>query len=261
VANSELQRARLGGIALVAATRYRAKRLFVPFRVISWIVPATRESEHAVTNKWPSWILQSTPMRISATLFLLCIASVQGAYGQDGGGSPAGGGRRDDAFQRKLQRAVQMEMIEAALGRDPHSESGRNQQLVLQEIREDFWQVQVVNKEVIRAILKAGEIDAGFIAKSASEIRKRARRLNENLALAKSIRSKHSGSPAKPTPDRLRSSLSELSNLIFGFVNNPVLKEANVVDATLSLKAQKDLDEIIFLSGQIKKSAERLKGR
>jgi hypothetical protein len=200
-------------------------------------------------------------MRISATLFLACIASFSAAYGQDGGGSPPPGGRRDDAFQRKLQRAVQMEIIEAALGRDPRSASGRSQQLVLQEIREDFWQVQVVNKEVIRAILKSGEIDSGFIAKSASEIRKRAQRLNENLALAKSTRPKHSDSPARPTPDQLRSSLSELSNLILGFVNNPVLKEANVVDATLSLKAQKDLDEIISLSGQIKKSVERLKRR
>jgi len=200
-------------------------------------------------------------MRISATLFLACIASFSAAYGQDGGGSPPPGGRRDDAFQRKLQRAVQMEMIEAALGRDPRSASGRSPQQVLQEIREDFWQVQVVNKEVIRAILKSGEIDPDFIAKSASEIRKRAQRLNENLALARSTRPKHSNSPAEPTPDQLRSSLSELSNLILGFVNNPVLKEANVVDATLSLKAQKDLDGIISLSGQIKKSAGRLKRR
>jgi hypothetical protein len=200
-------------------------------------------------------------MRISATLLLACLASVPAAYGQDGGGSPAGRGRRDDPFQRKLQRAVQMEMIEAALGRDARSASGRSPQLVLQEIREDFWQVQVVNKEVMRAILKSEEIDPRFIAKSATEIRKRAQRLNENLALAKSTRSKHSDSPAKANPDQLRSSLSELSNLILGFVNNPVLKEANVMDATLSVKAQHDLDEIIGLSGQIKRSAERLRCR
>jgi hypothetical protein len=200
-------------------------------------------------------------MKISATLLLACIAAVPAAYGQEGGGSPTGRGRRDDPFQRKLQRAVQMEMIETALGRDPRSASGRNQQLVLQEIREDFWQVQVVNKEVIRALYNGAEIDLGFIAKSASEIRRRAERLNENMALAKSVRLKHSDSPAKPSPEQLRSSLLELSNLILGFVNNPVLKEANVVDATLSIKAQHDLDEIIGLSGQIKRSAERLKRR
>jgi len=198
-------------------------------------------------------------MRISTILFLLCIASA--AFGQDGGGSPPPGGRREDAFQRKLQRAVQMEMIEAALGRDPRSASGRSRQLVLQEIKDDFWQVQVVNKKVIRALYDGGEIDPHFIAKSASEIRKRAERLNENLALAKSTRLKRSDSPAKPGPEQLRSWLSELSELILGFVNNPVLKEANVVDATLSIKAQHDLDAIIGLSGQIKKSAERLKRR
>lgn len=206
-------------------------------------------------------MLNSTikPMRISVVLILAFIA-VPAAYGQDSGGSSSSGGRREDAFQRKLQRVVQLEIIENALSRDPNSTSDRDPQLVLKEIKEDFWRVQVVNNEIIRALNYRGAIDLRFIARSASEIKGRAGRLKENLALPRSPNeTTRSPSPADTSSEKLRSSISDLSKLIFGFVNNPVFKEANVIDATLSIKARQDLEEIVALSGHIKKSAEQLR--
>ena len=198
-------------------------------------------------------------MRISVVLILAFIA-VPVAYGQDSGGSSSSGGRREDAFQRKLQRVVQLEIIENALTRDPSSTSDRDPQLVLKEIKEDFWRVQVANNDIIRALNYRGAIDLRFIAKSASEIKGRAGRLKENLALPRSPNeTKRSPLPADKSSEKLRSSISDLSKLIFGFVNNPVFKEANVIDATLSIKARQDLEEIVGLSGHIKKSAEQLR--
>src|SRR5205809_919754 len=51
----------------------------------------------------------------------------------------------------------------------------------------------------------------------------------------------------------------KLGRLIFSFVDNPFFKEASVVDTQLTAKARRDLEEIIDLSGQIKKNSEQLK--
>jgi|GEM_PF-1227010 len=199
-------------------------------------------------------------MRVPQAVLILAFIALPAAYGQDSGGSSSSGGRREDAFQRKLQRVVQLEMIESALARDPGSTSDRDPQLVLKEIKEDFWRVQVVNNEIIRAINYRGAIDLRFIAKSASEIKGRAGRLKENLALPRSPNeAKRSTFQADTNPEQLRSSISQLSKLIVGFVNNPVFREANVVDATLSIKARQDLEEIAGLSDHIRKSTDQLR--
>ncbi len=57
---------------------------------------------------------------------------------------------------------------------------------------------------------------------------------------------------------RLKSALSELGELITGFVNNPAFKSSNVVDARLAAKARRDLEGIIELSSGIKKCGEKL---
>jgi hypothetical protein len=57
----------------------------------------------------------------------------------------------------------------------------------------------------------------------------------------------------------MRSAIASLSKLIDSFVNNPMLSQRHLVDATLSLSASRDLEYIIILSGEIKKSAAKLK--
>jgi hypothetical protein len=49
-----------------------------------------------------------------------------------------------------------------------------------------------------------------------------------------------------------------LEKLIIGFANNPIFREANVVDVQLSARAKHDLEDIIELSEQIEKSSEKL---
>ncbi|MEK6336218.1 MAG: hypothetical protein AABM67_14915 [Acidobacteriota bacterium] len=196
-------------------------------------------------------------MRIRAFVFFACLVFIPAAYGQDGRSST--GGRRDDAFQRKLQRAVELEIVETALGRAPRAASDRDPQLILAEIKEDFWRVQVVNKEIVRALSRQGELDLRFVAKSAGEIKVRSGRLKENLPLPKSRTPRLNYSRADANPEQLRSSLTELANLIVEFVNNPTHHEAKVVHANLLVKASEDLAKIVRLSDHIKKSAELLR--
>ena len=196
-------------------------------------------------------------MRIRAIVFFACMVFLPTAYGQDGRSSA--GGRREDAFQRKLQRAVELEMVETALGREPRATSDRDPQLILAEIKEDFWRVQVVNVEIVRALSREGALDLRFVAKSAGEIKVRSGRLRENLPLPKSTMPRPKYSQADANTEQLRSSLTELCNLIVEFVNNPMHKEARVVDANVSLKASADLEKIVRLSDHIRKSAGLLR--
>ena len=56
----------------------------------------------------------------------------------------------------------------------------------------------------------------------------------------------------------MKQSLAALDKVIVEFTHNPVFKKARGDDAKLGTKALRDLDQIIKLSGQAQKSAEKL---
>ena len=187
-------------------------------------------------------------MRLAATLFALTLfASAAQAQG-----TPP---RREDPLQRKLQSVVQLEMLEAAMTRRPASSNNRS--TTLAQVREDFWRIQLANDDLNSSLSSQGVIDSRLITKTASEIRTRAKRLKENLALPRP--EKDSKSQTAAAAEDLRSSIATLSKLIDSFVSNPMLSQRHVIDATFSLKASRDLENIIGLSGEIKKIAAKLK--
>ena len=161
--------------------------------------------------------------------------------------------RREDPLQRKLQSVVQLEMLEASMTRRPASSTDRN--TTLAQIREDFWRIQLANDDLNSSLSSQTATDARMIAKTASEIRTRAKRLKENLTLPRPEKSPESQTVT--TPSDLRSSIAKLTKLIDSFVSNPMLSQKHVVDATLSLQASRDLEDIIAVSAEIKKVAAR----
>jgi hypothetical protein len=132
----------------------------------------------------------------------------------------------------------------------------------LAQLQEDFSRLQIVNKSLLRAALSNNTLDLKFVSKSVREIRKRAERLNFNLALPeveKPGAPSTMGTMATPTsPQQLQPSVLKLGRLIFSFIDNPFFKEASVVDTQLTRKARRDLEDIIELSGQIRKTSEQL---
>lgn len=131
--------------------------------------------------------------------------------------------------------------------------------LTFAQIREDYVRIQVVNNNLAQAASQGGALDLKFIMESASEIKKRAARLKLNLALPEPEQEpKRTRVSVVAEPAQLKSSLSTLDELIIRFVRNPVFRSVNVVDAQESAKARRDLEEIIALSGEIKKSSEKL---
>ncbi|HWT01291.1 MAG TPA: hypothetical protein VN256_13670 [Pyrinomonadaceae bacterium] len=130
--------------------------------------------------------------------------------------------------------------------------------LALAQIREDFVRIQVVNNDLADAVSRRGPLDLKFVAKSASEIRKRAGRLKDNLVLPE-----HESAFVVPeargsAEAQLKSSLVTLSELIHEFIANPLFEKANLVDIHLATKARRDLDDIMEVCGRVKKNSEEL---
>jgi hypothetical protein len=132
-------------------------------------------------------------------------------------------------------------------------------QQALEQLQKDFSRLQVLNYDLLRLALTNKTLDPGFVSKSVSEIKKRAERLNKNLALPEPEKPPgQTGAQALVDSPHLKPSVLKLGRLIFSFVDNPFFKEASVVDTQLTTKARSDLEDIIELSGQIKKSSEQL---
>ncbi|HWS53913.1 MAG TPA: hypothetical protein VN228_07295 [Pyrinomonadaceae bacterium] len=155
---------------------------------------------------------------------------------------------------RELQ--VNLGMLEGASRR----RAERSSPQIYAQVSDDFLRLQVINSELMQAVSAGGALDLAFVAKSASEIRKRAGRLKDNLMLPEPEDGpKRAAVEVAAEAGQLKSSLSALGELIYGFVRNPVFKEAKVADVQMLPKARRDLEEIIELSGQIKKSSEKLR--
>jgi hypothetical protein len=192
---------------------------------------------------------QSNNLMRLAWMALTLILSAVAAHAQ---GAPP---RREDPLQTKLQSARQLEMIEAALMRRPAS--ANDSSAALAQIREDFWRIQLANDDLNSSVSNSSAIDYRAIVKTAAEIKTRAKRLKENLALPAA--EKESRLPANVPAGDIPSSIASLSKLIDSFVSNPMLSQRHLVDATLSLTASRDLEHIIILSGEIRRSAATLK--
>lgn len=172
--------------------------------------------------------------------------------------SPATRGRTDPV-QRELQRRFESDAIERALSENPRRRAENDWRLTLAQIREDFLRIQIINDDLRSPRSRTGNADLKLLAKSASEITKRAERLRDNLALPEIEKtSEHSSAKGETGIEQLHSSLSVLSNLINVFVENPVFEKSRVVDAKLSTQARRDLEGIIEVSKQVKTVSEYL---
>jgi hypothetical protein len=166
---------------------------------------------------------------------------------------------RPDSTQRELQRTLERDLLfremQELAARGPAPRPARRQPLA--QINEDFARIQVVNNALARAVASGDELDLKLVAQAASEIRKRAGRLKENLILPEQFEARPKGSDVVE-PGQLKESLVALDRLIVSFVSNPGFRSVRVVDPQWSAGARRDLEEIIELSARLKKGCEHL---
>jgi hypothetical protein len=172
-------------------------------------------------------------------------------------GSPT---RRPDPVQREQQRQFELQMIEATLERGAEGSGVRKPPLMMLQIKEDFLRIQVIDRKLREASSGKRAFNFTFVAKSVTEIRKRALRLKSNLGLPEpdELLARPMIEPVRE-PDHLRLLLSVLSDSICEFVSNPMFLSAKVVDTRLSARARIDLEHIIELSSELKRSSEKSK--
>ncbi|MDQ3907576.1 MAG: hypothetical protein M3268_04450 [Acidobacteriota bacterium] len=170
---------------------------------------------------------------------------------------------RDSALLKsETEREMEMRVRDGEAGtRGPVTPQMR---LALEQIGEDFRQMQIVNNEMMRAAFPKNAkpaLDYARISKATAEINRRASRLKTNLQLPSPSDDDARGDDQEIAGEReLRSSLLALDDLIMGFVNNPTFRKQGVIDARHSARASRDLTAIIRLSRQIRQRAEKLKG-
>ena len=203
-------------------------------------------------------------IRAAATV-VLAAASAPLVMAQRGGPSEAEQFRQAmiEAREREVrdnelrERAFDLRMLEIEAGK---RRVRREPKLDFAQIREDFRLIQVVNNDLTRAISHSAALDLKLVEKLASEIKKRAGRLKDNMMLPESERVFERPPAEVVTEDaQLKSSLRLLGALIDEFVNNPIFNEPNLVDVQLSAKARRDLEEIMEVSDEVRKLTGKLK--
>jgi hypothetical protein len=165
--------------------------------------------------------------------------------------------RERELNDREIElRSWNLKILSLSANKQPKPKMRPEQALA--QVQEDFARIQMVNKTLVFSISDKRPLDFRFVTRSVTEIRKRSERLNENLALPEFDKTAIETPPAVASPTQLKLSVLRLGNLIYSFTNNPFFKEPSVIDTEQTLKARRELLEIVELSAQIKKDSERL---
>lgn len=153
------------------------------------------------------------------------------------------------------QRALDLEMLSTSGRRDRSAES-TNSRLANQLI-EDFDRLWQINTDTIAPLSTAGSVDYKKLSEATAEIKQRATRIKNTIALAvedkKGEKVRYALEAAK-----LGSVLAELDRVIKSFIGNPVFRVNSPNDTELRLAAARDLEAIITLSETVNKVAKSL---
>lgn len=160
-----------------------------------------------------------------------------------------------DQFTDIKNRSIEMERAKRDAARTPQSADST---VRFPEIKEDFEEIQKINDEILRLNNGKTALDFAAVSKRAAEINRRAARLKSNLFSAEPKQKKNADPkpPAAAAPD-VKRLLSDLDKAINRFVHSSIFQNIKLVDSRASLDAQNDLEAVIKITSQLKKSAKK----
>jgi hypothetical protein len=163
---------------------------------------------------------------------------------------------RRNAQRIRQQDASRREWQLRNFGKEPGTPKDERQvKALMEQTEEDFTRILTLHNEIARALSSKRDLDYHFVYEATAEIKKRASRVQSTLAL--DLSSDETPVRAKSDPE-IKDSLIKLCKEIRSFVTNPVIENANTVDAEQLKRARRDLESLIQLSGLIKKDADKL---
>jgi hypothetical protein len=193
----------------------------------------------------------SRPILLIPVLILLasCVAEARGQRASPN--SPM----RDQV--RAIQRAEMDRLLLMAMPAKTDSEASRV--AVAKQIREDFKDLQGLNNKMMAEAWARETLDYSFISEMTSRIRGKATRLKVNLNLPQPGHfEKPAAVPNVGTAREFRRALLVLDQAIMRFVKNPLFQAPNTMEVNQAGKARQDLEDVISLAADLKRTASRL---
>ncbi|MCA1633709.1 MAG: hypothetical protein LC802_08325 [Acidobacteria bacterium] len=192
----------------------------------------------------------------------LCLSALMAGSAQARQTMPSGApppGQRDPfaEVRERQQREAQLRSAERLGGVRPTDR--RSAEAGAQQMSEDFKRIQILRNNVVRHLQSDKPLDYKFIAAETEEINRRAARLKAHL-----VREGPEGEKKEPEKQaeigdaQITDALVKMCRRIDSFTENPVFNLPDVVDVEQSVKAGRDLLDVIRLSGSVNKLAERL---
>ena len=200
-----------------------------------------------------------TPLmsRFSAGAFLLLLTTGAVRAQQPGQAPPPIKDPKFDTLERQNREAT---LRSAELGAAVEKTNQRRMQAAIEQIKEDFRRIQIIRNEMVHNLRAGTAVDYKLVSGQVEETNKRAARMKTYLVPTTPADSKESEKKQVEFDGvGMKGALVRLCNLIYSFVENPVLKNPGTNDAEQSTKVASDLLNIIDLSDNIKRSADKLK--
>lgn len=206
-----------------------------------------------------SWCInvtfQALPVIGAAVIFFLIpSASIHAQVG------PPQNIESSDIFAEVRERRNREAALRGAEIAPPKSrDDPRSAQVMVERMSEDFRRLQLVRNEMVRALKTEKPLEYKSLIDKTAEIHKRASRLKAMMAPETNIvpGANHvaQGTLGK---DEIKIALIDLCNGIITFVESPVFKAPGLTNAEEAAEARRILQNIIDLSGGIRRSAEAL---
>jgi hypothetical protein len=207
---------------------------------------------------------QSCPVR-SAVRRLAVIVSLLliGAGAALAQGAPAGSGapaivnpKGDTDAQTNREAALRSAEIRGVGSRM----NQRQLAAAIDQTKQDFKRIQLIRNDVVDYLVAKKPLDYKLLSEQAAEINKRANRLKSFLMpSAPEEKAKGAAQQTEYDGEQIKGALVKLCNTIYSFTGNPMFKDPGTVDLQKAASAGGDLLNIIELSDNVKRSADRLK--
>ena len=191
---------------------------------------------------------------IAVALMLLFAASV---FAQSPAGPPPISRTNNDRIRQQDMSRREYQL--RTFGSEPGGPVDRRRlDALMQQTEEDFNRILKLHNEIARALSSKNALNYRFVSDASAEIRKRASGVQSRFKL-RPEEGYASPKMEEINDTQMPEALIKLCKQIRSFVTNPVIENPNTVNVEQLKQARHDLEDLILLSGQIKKDADRLK--
>jgi hypothetical protein len=200
--------------------------------------------------------------RYSITGLILLLSAATPAFAQRTVSGPPPIDKHSNQARKRQQDTAAREWQLRNFGNPALAKDRRRLEALMAQTEEDFNRLLSLHNEIARALAATKPLDYHFVSEATGEIRKRAQSIQSNLVLTlppEEIK-KVELSTVSNEPE-MKDGLVKLCKQIRSFVTNPVIEQANLIDAEKLASAKHDLENVIQSSGQLKKDADHLSGK